>query len=380
MPLMVSSAARALLQDLIQDRTPTPRRSAVRSVTINVTDRCNLACTYCFAGGGNYGRPLAARLTEESARTLVNNIVSAFPDLSSVKFFGGEPLLNAVAIDAICDEFKLATEGGRLATVPSFGTVSNFTRFTPQVGALLLRNSIQVTVIVDGPSEIHDASRLFPSGRGSFQLVRRNIGHFRDMGGDIGIECVYSDLHRRAGCSPTDLHLFLESTFSPSAILITPEIVETAQAQESDTLREEWLAYGDFLAERTDLRSCRHMVQALLARILAEDGDARYCSAGFDSVTITSDGTLTPCYQFIEDGFFLGSDWLTPSPILDTSGGPLQLLATQDKRKSPSCAACDIKYFCHQCPAVFLHYGDGLDEPIHSACYGTWDCTKGYFA
>ena len=77
---------------------PPPLRPRITTVALNVAERCNLRCQYCYAGKGDYGKDsmmheqIAIRSLEYFARKV---------ETLHIRFFGGEPLLNFTLIQKV---------------------------------------------------------------------------------------------------------------------------------------------------------------------------------------------------------------------------------------------------------------------------------------
>ena len=85
----------------------------VRSITLNVTQICNLKCTYCAAGGdGTYGSP-QVKISVEKTLPQLKFFLERIPANQSFKitFLGGEPLLYPEGVRAIAEYVKLMTAG-----------------------------------------------------------------------------------------------------------------------------------------------------------------------------------------------------------------------------------------------------------------------------
>ena len=63
----------------------------IASIALNVVERCNMRCSYCFAGNGDYG--FESQMSFETAVKAINFFTSQ-RDRLHIIFFGGEPLLN----------------------------------------------------------------------------------------------------------------------------------------------------------------------------------------------------------------------------------------------------------------------------------------------
>lgn len=63
------------------------------TLTLMITQDCNLRCTYCYGVNGMYNHK--GFMTQETAETAIDYFVKyAVSDELSICFFGGEPLLN----------------------------------------------------------------------------------------------------------------------------------------------------------------------------------------------------------------------------------------------------------------------------------------------
>lgn len=78
----------------------------INRLQLMVSMKCNLSCRYCYADGGSYGMDL-----ENMDSRMIQTIFSAMKDMrinciTSIMFFGGEPLLAINAIEEVCAGIK----------------------------------------------------------------------------------------------------------------------------------------------------------------------------------------------------------------------------------------------------------------------------------
>ena len=84
------------------------------ALNINLTGACNLACTYCFAEGGDYGR-IYKKMDVHTVDYIFDFIRKHVTRSRTVRFefFGGEPLLNFGVIKEVCERSdRVAREEG----------------------------------------------------------------------------------------------------------------------------------------------------------------------------------------------------------------------------------------------------------------------------
>jgi len=168
----------------------------IRSLTINVTQICNLKCTYCAAGGdGTYG----------SAQTKIN-VENTLPQLKfflermkegenfRITFLGGEPLLYPDGIREIANYVKLMTAGRNVKA--HFSIVTNGTLLTDANIDLLAAIKCKVTVSIDGPAEYNDAVRPLKNGKGSTASVVEGIQKLLARKQELGFIILHGVFHR----------------------------------------------------------------------------------------------------------------------------------------------------------------------------------------
>lgn len=153
-----------------------------RTITFQVTDSCNLACSYCYQH--NKGK---RKMSFETAKAFVDMILTGDKGMSSYissdkspavvfDFIGGEPFLEVELIDKICDYiFKRMIELDHpWLDKHMFSLCSNgVLYFDPKVQHFLHKHTrdLSFSVTIDGNKELHDSCRVFPDGSPSYDLA-----------------------------------------------------------------------------------------------------------------------------------------------------------------------------------------------------------------
>ncbi len=154
--------------------------NTVLKPTVLTTYACNFACTYCVEQGVRRGAPMS----EEMATRVVEYIILQFRTLASreilLTFYGGEPLLNLRAVRLVARSLKAFTDGCGAGW--GFHLSTNGSLLTPEViGELVPLGMRGAKITLDGPGAIHDHTRPFGNGKGSFDTLVRNIEAAVDM-------------------------------------------------------------------------------------------------------------------------------------------------------------------------------------------------------
>lgn len=88
------------LADSVRIKMPRGDLSRISTVTLFTTTDCNAKCSYCYEKGFR-----RVAMTEKVARDAAEWIADR-SDNVSIRLFGGEPLMNRTAIDAVCKTLK----------------------------------------------------------------------------------------------------------------------------------------------------------------------------------------------------------------------------------------------------------------------------------
>ncbi|NIM13212.1 MAG: radical SAM protein [Candidatus Aminicenantes bacterium] len=147
-------------------------------LTISITGKCNLGCSYCVYGG-KYDAQRKLSGTSMSWETLKNAMIfladhSRRSKSIQVDFFGGEPLLEYRLIEraVVFLKSRIGTRQRKVdITVASNGTILN-----DQLLEFLVKHKVYLQFSIDGNREQHDRHRTFKAnGRGSFEKIMKNL-------------------------------------------------------------------------------------------------------------------------------------------------------------------------------------------------------------
>ena len=145
-------------------------------ITLQVTQGCNLRCKYCiYSEDINVHQRSHSnkRMNWEIAKRSVEFLLEHSVDSHKVNigFYGGEPLLEFPLIKRTVKYAKELFDGKKI----SFALTTNGTLLTDEILAFFEEEDIHLVISLDGPKAIHDKSRVFPDGQGSFDTVIKNF-------------------------------------------------------------------------------------------------------------------------------------------------------------------------------------------------------------
>lgn len=148
----------------------------VNSITLEVTEACNLRCKYCiYSDHYDYSREYSnKKLDFETARAAIDFLYNhnSKASMIGVSFYGGEPL---IAFDLIkqCLVHIKRRYSERLPDV--YNITTNGTLLTQKIVDFLVLNNFRILVSLDGPLFIHDKCRVKTNGIGTYNQIYSNL-------------------------------------------------------------------------------------------------------------------------------------------------------------------------------------------------------------
>jgi uncharacterized protein len=348
-----------------------PAGFPLQSLVMNLTNQCNLSCTYCYEFGEDKvatpdGKPKFMDI--ETAKASVEFLLEQSKGRKSVHitFFGGETLMNFPLLkEVVTYATERASEQGRSV---DFSLTTNATLLTPAIIEFLSENSIGVTVSMDGPPELHNKLRVFANGRGSYDIIAPRVkaliqGHrTRAITARVTLTKGVTDVIRIYRHLKDELGFheigFAPVTTSPDRLYSIDEGGMDGVLDQFYTLAEEYLEY----ALRGEMHGFTN-VSDTIAELYQGVNKSHPCGAGLGLVGVGPSGDIAPCHRFVD------SDTHTIGHI--STGLDL------DKQNDfLSRGHIGAKYDCHSCWArplcaggchheAFVRYGDTGHANLH---------------
>ncbi len=288
------------------------------TLVLNVTNKCNLSCTYCYEYGEDRivdtrdGKQ-PAFMSEETARQSVELMLreSGSNKVAHLTFFGGETLLNfPVLKSTIAYARRRAAEMGKEV---DFSLTTNGTLLRPEIIEFLAENRVGVTISIDGPREIQDQFRVFHDGTGSYDVVAPRIRELlrrhrtRPIGARVTLTSTTSDITRIFRHLTGEIGFwevgFAPVTASPNRLYAIDEPGFDHVLAQFRELAGEFLDYA--IADRHHGFS---NVRDTLEEIHKGASKAYPCGAGLGLLGVSTGGDVALCHRFAgSDAHKLGS-------------------------------------------------------------------------
>lgn len=358
-----------------------------RTVTWQVTDNCNLACTYCYQI--NKGK---RRMSFETAKKLVDELlagkdgkVNSYISVEKspaiiLEFIGGEPFMEIELIDKICDYFiKRAFELRHpWAIYHMISICSNGVLYRdPRVQKFLEKHkhNISFSVTLDGNKDLHDACRVFANdtSKGSYDLAYDACTDWMSRGNYMGSKITIAAANLQ----------YLFSAVKHMIDLGYDDINTNCVYEEEWTAEHAKLFYSE-MKKIADYKLENNLIESNYVSLFEEnyfcpkdESDLdNWCGGTGSMLSMDPDGWLFPCIRYMESS--LGDERQRYSiGHIDTGVGDTKCHSDRIKclncitRRSEStdeCFYCPIANGCSLCSAYNFQVYGTPDSRVTNIC------------
>jgi len=360
---------------------------------------CNLDCTYCFfLSKENLYPESKFRMSHSVLETYIQQLLATHGDGEvTIAWQGGEPTLMGL------DFFKISLEYVEKYRKPGqqiLHTIqTNGTRLTEEWAQFFAENKFLVGLSIDGPKELHDAFRVYKSGKGSFETVMKGFEILKKHQVDVNILCC---IHSANVDYPLEIYKFFRDELQVKFIQFIPIVERTDEyklslanagwSKKSGGDRPLYTQQGHFATKRSvKAENYGRFMIAIFDEWIKKDVGNMYVQSfdvalaswmGMPSLCVFSptcgnalalehNGDLYSCDHYVEPDHLLGN--IANQSMQEMVVSEKQLKFGQNKYNSlPSyCQQCEVKFACYGgCPKDrFINTPEG--EPgLNYLCAG----------
>ena len=278
----------------------------VSSLVVNVANKCNLHCTYCYEPeSAKYG-PSPVQMDWDTARESVDFLFKKSGQSKEVNliFFGGEALLNFKLMRQIVAYAGEKAEAEE--KIIDYSLTTNGTLLTDEIIDFFQAHRFGVTISIDGPKDLHDKRRVFLNKRGeqkgSYDLLRPRLERLLERYSARPVVARVTVTKDAIDVVRTYEHLtelgFFEVGFSP----VTAK-AETEYGLEPTDLREllsQFRALGQLYVERAlnNQYTGFSNLSTMLTDIHLGTNKFFPCGAGLGLLDVDGNGDVYLCHRF----------------------------------------------------------------------------------
>lgn len=331
-------------------------------VLVATTWECNLRCSYCFVRQRSLAKR-GERMSPELAIWVIDALDGGLTHVESiyVHLYGGEPLINLTAIEAMLNRSR-EKESGRF----SFAVTTNGTCLSQAVIDLLDKGNFQVVLSIDGPAEIHNECRRTTQGAPTHARVMHFLKALRSR-----TSCgVRGSAVVRSGWSLSQATNYLRSlpvdVIKAQAVRGPPGTpYALCESEKEDYLVDLETVGRQVIAELEAGQTSRDdRFTSRLLQLLKGDRREAFCGAGHTTFGITPSGNVLPCVLMDPEGCFLGH--VNDDPETWVQAGRHW---RESRPLRTECEACSFFHLCGGgCPALMPVCGANECEIIRKNC------------
>lgn len=344
------------------------------SVYMFVTNRCNLACSYCYESDRE------GDMSKETMKETIDWLIkqrSRFERSSenediSITFFGGEPLLNFPVVKygmEYCRE-----KFNELGIDIGLYILTNGTILTDEIYDFLKEakkwqgTHLYVQVSMDGCEESHNENRVFAgSNLGSFSLVAKNIRRFKEIFPQLMVR--QTVIPGNIDSLAKDFTAILES--GGTVANLTP-IVEGEWTKENidKYCNELDKCIDSFWKFPGHEDMSFNYVHNILSRMCDKVSNSYMgCRAGHKLLGVSIDGDLYPCHRFVS--YRKSFDYKIGNVYnggVDYECDNWKKLLKMHSEAGKECGDCAV-YSCNRCYATNIHMNNSPGQrPKNGYC------------
>lgn len=264
-------------------------------LSLQVTDACNLACSYCYFRDKE-PVSISADTVTKALDLLERESVAG--KAWHINLFGGEPTLFPHLVESIASQTQ--QRASRLGKEASFSMTTNGTRFDEQMLSIVKAYNISTLLSLDGNRKAHDAFRVYHSGKGSFDDIIENLDRLKSAQ-NFSVRMTISV--RSLPYLSESITELVELGIESIATSVVAEDTWTEEAYEQ--FGEEWLKVAA-LTLSYRLKGNRLRLKGLSTEYGIESqckSHSEYgCGAATSFLFVDAKGDLYPCHRY--PGYF----------------------------------------------------------------------------
>lgn len=326
-------------------RPADPVLPPLRSLSLNLSQACNMGCGYCYADEGKFGGRARHMPLAVATASVDRLIAESRPgDELLLGFIGGEPLLNRKTLHAVTAyAAQAAREAGRRMR---FSLTTNATLIQPDDAQLLSEHGFHVSVSLDGGQATHDLLRPMHDGSGSYHRVLDALAVLNTHGRPRHLAARVTVTPRSGELLPIlEHHVGLGfDSVGFAAVLTSPDPSLAFSAEDFTRFTAQMVACGKRALE--ELAQGRRFPFGNLETALLEIHRGTHrpypCGAGAGYMSVSATGGLYACHRVIDD---------TAWAMGHVATGPdharrAEHLATRHVDTQAPCRSCWARYLC----------------------------------
>lgn len=312
---------------------------------IHSTNACNLGCSYCYISTLNTGKGMSDDVRNQLLYKFQEAVTQRGIKKIKLRLAGGEPLSQFRSWQSFIPLAKAILSDQDCDLDVSF--ITNLTILNEEIISFSKEYDITYGVSLDGVESLHDATRSFRSGRGSFDIVNKNIQLLLDSKVSVSVNTVVTNQNLAGLPALTEYLIALDVPFRYSIV--------RGEGIDADLLDEN-LSRSHTIMECAIDKGWQVSKKYQFCDLKPHETGFQTCASGFSGGAIYIDGSFKYCHvHFGDDSEKSFSIFDDKMDLIDMIGGTMHY----ENIKSDDCQKCRYKSVCTSgCP---IYRVDGKD-------------------
>ncbi|MBQ7938246.1 MAG: thioether cross-link-forming SCIFF peptide maturase [Oscillospiraceae bacterium] len=371
--LGLQKAGQLFSEDDYERFTDMMKGAPIKSMCLHISHDCNLRCKYCFASTGDFGKGRKL-MPVETGKKAIDFLLTHSGNRHNLEldFFGGEPLMNWDAVKEIVDYARSKEE--------EYNKKFRFTVTTN--GVLLNDDSIDyinkemknVVLSLDGRKCVNDAMRLTVNGKGSYDIF---VPKFQKLV-EKRLQGENKEYYARGTFTKNNLdfakdvyHIADDLGFdqlSVEPVIADPSEPYAITEEDLPTIFAEYEKLAvEMVRRKKEEGGCFNFFHFMID---LDQGPCaikrlRGCGCGNEYVSVTPDGDIYPCHQFVgNDEWKMGN--------LDDETLDIEMkdkFACSNIYTKEGCRDCWARFYCSGgCNANNYSFNKDINKPVKISC------------
>ena len=371
--LELQKAGQLFSEDDYERFTDMMKGAPIKSMCLHISHDCNLRCKYCFASTGDFGKGRKL-MPVETGKKAIDFLLTHSGNRHNLEldFFGGEPLMNWDAVKEIVDYARSKEE--------EYNKKFRFTVTTN--GVLLDDDSIDyinkemknVVLSLDGRKCVNDNMRLAINGKGSYDVI---VPKFQKLV-EKRLQGDNKEYYARGTFTKNNLDFaqdvyHIADDLGFDQLSVEPVIADASEPyaiteEDLPTIFAEYEKLAvEMIRRKKEEGRCFNFFHFMID---LDQGPCaikrlRGCGCGNEYVSVTPDGDIYPCHQFVgNDEWKMGN--------LDDETLDVEMkdkFACSNIYTKEGCKDCWCKFYCSGgCNANNYSFNKDINKPVKLSC------------
>jgi len=336
-----------LLKEKIKKITNTDTQPGAFSLTLEVTNKCNLRCKHCYNNSGLKNNNETLQFA--TIKSIIDDIKCLYSNLGQLIITGGEPFLYKDIDKIILYSFN---NGFNKIRINTNGTV--FPENDTLLLSILQKYQDEISIQVSLLGATKETNDYLTSVNGSFEQTIKNLVTFKQILPDVSISFLISKLSiiekDKANVISSDFEIPI--VFNDNLLLVGRALDNKEQIYISPPKNNSLTCDGNYGNINYGKLKEEQYFEAL-----SKFPPKLPC--GYETISVSCNGDVLPCTLLQE--IIVGNIYNNNISEIIKSNRMKKFQEEIDIDNRKICKSCEIRYFCsYKCPALTLGHGLNL--------------------